>query len=222
MEIIPDVHLVRDSIANAYLIVGDDGLTLVDAGLRGNARSILQAIRQLGYTPADLRRIYITHCDGDHVGGVALLKTISDATVYAHPVEALAMSIGSPSREMDTSSMNGRLFRMFSFIFRCQPAQTDVLLAQDKTTDLPGGMQALLTPGHTPGHVSYFLPSSGVLFGGDSLAVEGGKIHAAHGPATWDQAKAEASARMQATLGAQVVCLGHGLVTENAISKFQL
>ena len=222
MEITPNVHLIRDSIVNAYLVIGADGLSLVDTGIRGNARAILKAIHHLGYAPADIRHIFITHCDGDHVGGVAILKTMTTATVYANPIEALAMSIGSASREYDTSGLNGRLFQSFGFMFQCQPAQADALLAQDIVTDLHGGMQALLTAGHTPGHVSYFLPSEGVLFGGDSLVVEGGQIHAAHGLTTWDQARADSSARMQAGLGAQIVCLGHGLVTEQASSKFMV
>jgi glyoxylase-like metal-dependent hydrolase (beta-lactamase superfamily II) len=222
MEVAPNIYLIRDSIVNAYLVVGDDGLTLIDTGLRSAARSILRAIKQIGYSPKDLRRILITHCDGDHVGGVAALKAMTTASVYAHPIEALAMSIGSPSREIDKSTLSGRLFRMFSFMFRFQPAQADVLLEQNAATELPGGMRAILTIGHTPGHVSFYLPGARVLFGGDSLMVDGGKLCASHGPNTWDQAKADESARIQAALGAQVVCLGHGLITQQASSKFML
>jgi hypothetical protein len=37
---------------------------------------------------------------------------------------------------------------------------------------------------------------------------------------TWDEAKADESARKQAALGAQIVCPGHGAVVKEAGNKF--
>lgn len=52
---------------NGYLIRGEDGFTLVDAGMKGFERSVRQALHQLGSTLSDLKRIVITHAHPDHV-----------------------------------------------------------------------------------------------------------------------------------------------------------
>ncbi|MFC6094498.1 MBL fold metallo-hydrolase [Saccharothrix lopnurensis] len=35
--------------------------------------------------------------------------------------------------------------------------------------DVPGGLVAVPTPGHTRGHTAYLMPAAGVLFSGDTL-----------------------------------------------------
>lgn len=79
MEIKPNVHVIPGGIVNVYLIVESDGLTLIDTGLSGNARTVLKYITGLGKQPADLKRIILTHSDGDHVGALAALKAATGA-----------------------------------------------------------------------------------------------------------------------------------------------
>ena len=88
MEIIPNVHLIPKTVANPYLLIDPDGLTLIDAGLPGSHKKILRYMAGLGYAPGDLKRILITHADYDHVGGLARSKKATGARVYASPVEA--------------------------------------------------------------------------------------------------------------------------------------
>ena len=45
------VHLVPMGTANAFLIEGDDGLTLIDAGYPGKEAAVFGAIRGLGSSP---------------------------------------------------------------------------------------------------------------------------------------------------------------------------
>ena len=69
MEVIVNVHHIPDIIANPYLIIDNDGLTLIDTGLSGSEKKILNYINGLGRSPGDLKRIVITHSDLDHIGG---------------------------------------------------------------------------------------------------------------------------------------------------------
>ena len=92
MEITPDVHLIPGGFVNTYLISDPDGLTLIDAGLARRWRKILKYIASLGHAPQDLRRILVTHADGDHAGGLAALQAASGARVYASPIEAEALA----------------------------------------------------------------------------------------------------------------------------------
>ena len=83
MEIIATVHLIPNIVANPYLIMDPDGLTLIDTGLPGNHKKILNYMTGLGYSPSDLTRIIITHADMDHIGSLSALKKASGARVYA-------------------------------------------------------------------------------------------------------------------------------------------
>src|SRR4051812_5036548 len=70
---------------HAFLVEEDDGLTLIDTMYDPDGRHVLAAIGALGRSPADLRRIVLTHAHRSHLGGLAALKAASGATVVAHP-----------------------------------------------------------------------------------------------------------------------------------------
>ena len=73
---------------HAFLI--DDGgeLSLVDTLFESDARLVLDAIRKLGRSTEDLKRIAITHGHRSHLGGMAALRRASGARLYAHEWEA--------------------------------------------------------------------------------------------------------------------------------------
>ena len=223
MEIIPNVHLVPNTVANPYLLVDPDGLTLIDAGLPGSDRKILRYLTGLGYAPKDLKRILITHADFDHVGGLARLKAASGARLYASPAEAQAMLEGHASRPLKPRSVIAKfLFDLMASLFKPAPVQADELLTDGQILPALGGLRVIETPGHTPGHISFFAPSAAILFCGDSIVSEESGLRGSSGANTWDQAKSDESVRKQAALGVHIVCSGHGPVVMDAQGKFPL
>jgi glyoxylase-like metal-dependent hydrolase (beta-lactamase superfamily II) len=223
MEIIPNVHLVPNIVANPYLLIDPDGLTLIDAGLPGSHRKILQYMSGLGYGPQDLKRILITHADFDHVGGLAALKKATGARLYASPIEAQAMAEGQASRPLKPRrKITKLLFDLMANLFKPATVQADELLSDGQTFPVLGGLRVVQTPGHTPGHVSFFAPSAGILFCGDSMVSEESGLRGSRGANNWDQTKSDESVRKQAALGARIVCSGHGPVVKDAADKFPL
>ena len=221
MEIVRSVHLIPNVIANPYLLIDPDGLTLIDAGLPRSHRKILRYLSGLGYTAKDLKRILITHADFDHIGGLVALKAASGALILASPVEAQAMSAGHASRPLNPRrKLTKLLFDLMAKLFKPAPVQADEFLMDGQILPVLGGLQVVETPGHTPGHVSLFLPSEGLLFCGDSLVSEQSGLRGSRGANTWDQAKADESVRKQAALGARMLCSGHGPVVMDAADKF--
>ncbi len=220
MEISPNVHLIPDVIANPYLIVDPDGLTLIDTGLPGSQRKILRYLAARGHRPEALRRIIITHADTDHVGGLAALKQATGARVYASAIEAEAIRRGEPSRQIRSPRLSRRLLRAITrLLFRPAPVEVEEILSEGQVLPVLNGLQVLETPGHTPGHISLYSASAGVLFTGDSIVSRDGGLVGSLPALTWDAAKAKESVRKQAALGARVVCSGHGPVISNAIGK---
>jgi glyoxylase-like metal-dependent hydrolase (beta-lactamase superfamily II) len=76
--------------------------------------------------------------------------------------------------------------------------------------DVVGGLRALATPGHTPGHVSLMDDERGLLLVGDCLGVVGGEVVRAPAQFTSDAAAAERSLhRLRDVRGARVL-FAHG------------
>jgi len=221
MEIIPNVHLIPKTVANPYLLIDLDGLTLIDAGLPGSHRKILRYMAGLGYAPKDLKRILITHSDFDHVGGLAALKKATGARVYASPVEAQAMAEGHASRPVKPRRLMTKiLFGLMGGMFKPARIQVDELLSDGQILPVLGGLRVVETLGHTPGHISLFSPSLGILFCGDSIVSGEEGLRGSSGANNWDQAKSDESVRKQAALGASTICSGHGPVVIDAVGKF--
>lgn len=220
MEISPNVHLIPNVIANPYLIVDADGLTLIDTGLPGSEKKILDYIAARGHRPEDLRRIILTHADGDHIGALAALKRLTGARTYASAIEAEAVARGRSSRQTRPRQFLRRLLLgIVRGLFKPRAVQVDEIISEGQTLPALGGLRVLETPGHTPGHISLFSPSTGVLFTGDSIIARDGGLQGSLPAYTWDAEQAAASVRKQAQLGAQVVCPGHGPVVSNAAGK---
>ncbi len=217
MLIAPNVHRVRGLIVNSYLVEDGDGLTLIDAGV--SAKKLLAYLDRVGRSPSDVVRIVITHADPDHYGGLADLREASGATVYAHPVEAAAIQQGGVSRDLKPGC-SARLFQFVMSRVTLKPATVDEHLQHGQELPILGGLQVVHTPGHTPGHVSLFSPSVGVLFCGDSIHSVVGRMCVSRGANTWDEGQAKRSLEVQRELGPQVVCPGHGSVVTDAASKF--
>jgi glyoxylase-like metal-dependent hydrolase (beta-lactamase superfamily II) len=220
MEIIPNVHLIPNGFVNVYLIVDTDGLTLVDAGMARNGKAILDYIAGLGCSPADLRRVLVTHADPDHVGALAALKAASGARIACNSAEAEAIAAGRSSRKIKPGPLLRPFFGLISLLFKTVPATVDDLLADGQVLPVLGGLRVVATPGHTPGHVSLFAPAAGILFTGDSIISQGDRLYLSRPANTWDAALAQASAKAQAALGATIVCPGHGPVITDAAGKF--
>jgi glyoxylase-like metal-dependent hydrolase (beta-lactamase superfamily II) len=220
MEIIPNIHLIPGIVATPYLLIDPDGLTLIDAGLPRNQGKILKYLASLGYAPSDLKRILITHADGDHFGSLAALQQATQARVFASAIEAEAIAAGRMSRPLKLSGVRKLLFSVVMALYQLRPARVDEILAGEQELSILGGLRVIETLGHSPGHLSFFAPSLAVLFSGDSLLCAPGRIEPSRGVNTWDDALAIASAKIQARLGANCVCSGHGPVLNDAAALF--
>ncbi len=211
MPINPDIHIIKNIFVNQFLIAGTEGLLLIDTGLGGNFKQILKIIDQLGFKPEDLKKIIITHADGDHYGSLADLQKITHAASYAHPIEADAIKVGGSSRVLQPQGMQKFFFSLVRPLMKTQPATIDCLLEGEETFNFLGGLRVINTPGHTPGHLSLFSPSTGVLFAGDSITISKGVPQPSAKGNTWDMSIAEQSFKRQMELNPTAIYAGHGI-----------
>jgi glyoxylase-like metal-dependent hydrolase (beta-lactamase superfamily II) len=193
-----------------------NGATLVDAGLPGQAEAIGAALAEAGVGVRDLRRIIFTHQDLDHVGSGAALVRHSGARVLAHPADAPHID-GSLRPLKPSPEMLERRPQMREALERLEPVRVDEHLEEGSRLDLAGGTRVIFTPGHTPGHLSLYLERSKVLVAGDALTAEEGRLNGPNPPLTLDVREAVRSVRRLAELDVDtIVCYHGGVVGEDA------
>jgi glyoxylase-like metal-dependent hydrolase (beta-lactamase superfamily II) len=143
---------------NCYLLAsaGSRQAAVIDPGWDG--RAILRAAEQEGWA---INHILLTHAHFDHVGGLAELKELTGAAVYAHPGALGALRI------------TARTAQVFGLRIP-QPPDPDVLLTASESLDVGDlTVKVLYTPGHAEGHVCFYLPEQALLFAGDLLFQQG-------------------------------------------------
>jgi glyoxylase-like metal-dependent hydrolase (beta-lactamase superfamily II) len=187
------IYHLDEIVGGPTLLVGPDRITLIDAGLPGSEEAIFSAIDSLGRRPGDIKVVLITHADGDHIGALHAIVEASGAKVYAPGEEADIVEGNAPTRGGDV--MPG--------------APVERRLRDGETLPLHGGIQVVATHGHSPGHVSYYLPREGLLVAGDCIVnVEG--LAGSLPQYTSDTEQARQAVRRIAELRPGTICFGHG------------
>ena len=195
---------------NCYLVREDDGLTLIDAGIAGNAPTIMSAAQALGLP---IRRIVLTHAHGDHVGSLDALHTLlPDAEVITSARDARFLA---GDMQLEPSEVGTKLRGSYQRV-----ATKPTRLVEHGATI--GSLEVVATPGHTPGHIALYDRRDGSLIVGDALqtrgrvAVSGTLVPLFPFPAlaTWSRPQALESARRLRSLNPSRLAVGHGDVLE--------
>jgi glyoxylase-like metal-dependent hydrolase (beta-lactamase superfamily II) len=210
--VVPGLWEVSLGFVNAFLLETDNGLALIDTGVKGSAEKILEVVRATGRAPADIRHILVTHCHSDHTGSLAELKRLTGASAAMHPVDAAMVRAGKTSRPLTPAPglINGILGRL---LLRFAPtsieaAEVEHEVQDGETLPIAGGLQAVHAPGHCAGQLAFLWPQhGGVLITADAAANAFGlALH----PVYEDLAEGKRSLAKLAALEFEVACFGHG------------
>ncbi len=164
MKLSNSVHKIDDVRgANCYLCTISDGLTIIDSGMPGNAKKILQYISSIGFQTKDVRYIILTHADIDHSGSAAELKEVTGAKVAIHKLDAPRIAGEAAIKEV--KGFIGIFFGIFTSFTSFAPLKADILLEDGQTID---GLKIIHIPGHTDGSICLYKEGE-ALFAGDTL-----------------------------------------------------
>ena len=172
-------------VSYLYLFKGDS-VALVDTCVADTPQQVLvPALAEIGMTLSDVDLILNTHVHVDHTGGNASTKQAAGARIHMHAddldrarsVELDVEYMNAPYRALGASAQS--LEQRAKFLTRLigHPVGADVLLADGDVVDLGGSLELRVVhnPGHTPGSISYFWESEGVLICGDAVQGHGAR-----------------------------------------------
>lgn len=161
-------------ITCSYLLPGQAGYLLIDAGTRGKAAAFRRALSRARIAPRQIRLILVTHVHHDHVGSLKAIQNDCRCPVMVHRAEAGRLSRGEMALPPGMQPLTRGLIalatrhpRLVKRLLRFEPVTPDRVI--DGPLDLsPFGFdaQALPTPGHTAGSLSVVTPA-GQAFVGD-------------------------------------------------------
>lgn len=214
--------MLRFDVGQAYAVELAEGWALIDTGPTGHAQEILGSLRRLGAHPDELRAILLTHSHPDHTGSAAALASITRAPILAGAADAAIIRGEAPQPPPVLLDWERPLFETYAApVPPAPPAPVHRELGDGDDLHTPhdtadGEPQAnwgepaaiVAVPGHTPGSIALHLPSSGVLFTGDTVA--NGADGVMLGVFNIDRALAISSFHRQAALNVEVACFGHG------------
>jgi glyoxylase-like metal-dependent hydrolase (beta-lactamase superfamily II) len=175
-EVAAGVHRLGNEVVNFFLVEGDGGLTLVDAGLSGFRGQLEAFMRGRGQTLAHIDAVVLTHAHPDHVG-VAETVRAAGATVHVHEADAeLARTGKTPKRERSLFPYlrNGSAWKTLGVMARSAGVKPVKIAAVspfvgEDVLDVPGRPRPIHTPGHSNGHVALHFADRGVLMAGDAM-----------------------------------------------------
>ncbi|PVZ96302.1 MBL fold metallo-hydrolase [Amnibacterium flavum] len=227
MKLAPGLHRIGNDIVALYLVVTDDGITVIDAGLPGQWHDLAKELATIGRTVGDIRGVILTHGDSDHVGFAERLRRDHGVAVYVHSADA-ARSRGEEKTSPAWGSLKvGPLLGFMGYSIRkgglrATHLKEVVPVSDGDVLDLPGAPVIIGMPGHSPGSIAISVPAVDAVFVGDALTtrhVLTGAVGPAPAPFTDDPAEAIESLRRIAGLSATWVLPGHGAPWSGGVSE---
>jgi len=177
-------------VINPLIVWDEEDVVLFDAGLPGMETIFRETAANTGVPFERLNKILITHSDMDHIG--SLSQIIYEAglgiTLMAHKEERPYIECKLPpvrvkqmeaSAGLTTGATREQLLTLTEKLkksYRMFKAKVDKTIEDGEVLSFCGGITCIYTPGHTPGHMSYYLNKLKVLIAGDVLQIIDGSL----------------------------------------------
>ena len=218
-ETVDEIHPV--------VLKDDTSCVLVDCGYVGSLIKLEDAFRREAILPEEITHIILSHQDHDHVGaaaafkrkypGVKLLASAEEAPYIDGTHRSLRLEQAEQLQGVLPQEMQefGRAF--LNLLRSVEPVPIDQILTDGELLPFCGGCEVLMTPGHTPGHLSLYLKELDTIIAGDAMALEDGQPVIANPQFTLDLEKATTSMQRLLEHSAKRIICYHGgiLLKEN-------
>lgn len=137
-KVFDNLYFVGGKIHSSWALTTRDGIMLFDTIYPYNSDElIVGGMKKLGLDPRRIKYVLISHAHGDHIGGAEMLQTRYHARVV----------MGAPDWDIVASHPNR---------YKTMAPKRDIVATDGMRITLGESTVAIwLTPGHTPGTLSY-------------------------------------------------------------------
>lgn len=158
---------------NSYLIKGERGYILIDAGVKDKSDKIQKALQANNYDFKDIMLIIITHIHYDHVGSLSEIKKRSNAPVLVHQKAVSKLEQGYTAIPQGTGWFSGIISFLGNFIFSRQdqfmPIKPDIIIDEQYELAKFGiNGKIIPAPGHTADSICVIVDNK-YCFIGDTM-----------------------------------------------------
>jgi glyoxylase-like metal-dependent hydrolase (beta-lactamase superfamily II) len=207
---------------NVFLVKDAGEALLIDAGF-GDDDSYNQRTEFLAaHSDVKLRYILLTHHHYDHSSGAQRLREKTGAEIVMHVAEEKwLLSPGEETGDFEIPE-DQKEARAQAQKWREEAARAvPDIRVEDNAVIKVGGItvQCLHTPGHTAGHLCFYIPEEKVLFSGDNVLGVG--TAAISPPPHGDMGQYIASLRRMMEVDADQLLPGHGPTVKEPRRKIQ-
>src|SRR5919108_5071601 len=168
---------------HVYLVEADDGFILIDTGVNTSDAfaSLKRKLDDIGLDFHDIAQVVITHFHSDHCGQAARIRDLGGAQILMGEVERTTWEgvqaglDNQPEEEFLQHGLPPAQVKAHAEVLPYlkslgTPFDVDVRLGHGQTLVATGRrLEAIVTPGHTPGHVCLSLPEEKIIFSGDHI-----------------------------------------------------
>ena len=235
-SVAPGVWGVRDVCVNVFMVLNpfDGNWVLVDTGFTWSRQRIKNAAGQL-FGESGPSAIILTHGHFDHSGSLKKLAEEWNVQVYVHYLEIPYLT-GKSSYPPADPTAGGGMMSLMSWLYPSRPVNVwNYINTLPENGGVPGlpEWKYIHTPGHTPGHISLFRESDGLLLAGDALVTTAAesllsvllRTKKISGPPkyfTTDWAQARRSVKELIKLEPETIASGHGMPMQGKKMRQQL
>lgn len=148
--------------------------TLIDTGLQKDLPRLLEGLAEIGVSPQKVRRVLLTHGHCDHAGNAAYFAA-KGAEIVAHSRELPYLL--KPRRTYAPTGLR-RFSRLLSTLLFFAGEKLYPVERMERVTPCENGdviftplgdLEAIHSPGHTPGHLAFLHREKDILFSGDAI-----------------------------------------------------
>jgi glyoxylase-like metal-dependent hydrolase (beta-lactamase superfamily II) len=175
-----DLHFLgRPQAIATGVISGADGTALVDPGPTSCLARLEEGLHAQGIALADVTHLLLTHIHLDHAGATGtIVKRHPHIKVLVHDSGATHMI--EPKKLLDSATRlyGADMDRLWGEFLAVPPANVQRLRGRERVSIAGRSFDVAYTPGHASHHISFYDPSSGVAFVGDTagICIDGGYI----------------------------------------------
>lgn len=216
----------NDHIIYPVIFRNQTEVILVDCGYPDFLPMIERAANLHDISLNQLTGIIITHHDIDHVGGLyEIRKKYPHVKVYCSGPEEPFISGHKKSLRLEQAEalfpsvpddQKEGAYYFQEMLQSVQPVKVDGLLSDGEEPDFLKGVRIIYTPGHMPGHISFYLEESKTLVASDAVVYEDGELEIANPDYTLDlNAAIDSVKKLQAFDIKKIICYHGGVVEEN-------